>query len=359
MTLLIVEADGGSRGNPGPAGYGAVVRDAATGTVLAEVADSVGVATNNVAEYRGLIAGLSAAAQIDPAAEVEVRMDSKLVVEQMSGRWKVKHADMRVLAGEAADLVRRFAGVRFVHVRREFNSHADRLANEAMDAAASGRVWSPRQPVRRPSGWLAGRDVAASLLLVRHGATALSAEARFCGVTDVELTDLGRAQADRLAEALVDLKPDAVVSSPMRRALETAEAVAGRLEGKVEVVAELRETDFGAWEGLTIDEVAQGWPEELARWRADPGYAPPTGESFSDTSRRVARAAAKIVSANPGGKVVVVSHVTPLKILVCSGLGLGLDALFRLHLDPASISWLDFLDDETGLLRRFNSVAHL
>ncbi|MEO5877299.1 MAG: reverse transcriptase-like protein, partial [Streptosporangiaceae bacterium] len=95
---LIIEADGGSRGNPGPAGFGAVVFDAATGEVLAEAAASIGKATNNVAEYRGLIAGLTAAAAIDPAAAVEVRMDSKLVVEQMAGNWKIKHPSMKPLA---------------------------------------------------------------------------------------------------------------------------------------------------------------------------------------------------------------------------------------------------------------------
>ena len=103
---LVVEADGGSRGNPGPAGYGAVVRDAATGDVLAEVSESIGRATNNVAEYSGLIAGLRAAAAIAPGADVEVRMDSKLVVEQMSGRWQIKHPDMRPLAAKARETAR-------------------------------------------------------------------------------------------------------------------------------------------------------------------------------------------------------------------------------------------------------------
>src|SRR4051812_49970554 len=98
---LIVEADGGSRGNPGPAGYGALVRDADTGRVLAERAASVGRATNNVAEYGGLVAGLQAALDLDPTAEVEGRMDSKLVLEQMSGRWQVKHPDIKQLALQA------------------------------------------------------------------------------------------------------------------------------------------------------------------------------------------------------------------------------------------------------------------
>src|ERR1700679_3163143 len=142
MPRFIVEADGGSRGNPGPAGYGALVRDPETGIVLAERSESIGTATNNVAEYNGLIAGLRAAAEIDPQADIEVRMDSKLVVEQMSGRWKVKHPDMKPLALTAAEAARPFSRVSYTWVPREKNKDADRLANEAMDAAA-GRPRSP------------------------------------------------------------------------------------------------------------------------------------------------------------------------------------------------------------------------
>jgi ribonuclease H / adenosylcobalamin/alpha-ribazole phosphatase len=133
---LVVEADGGSRGNPGPAGYGAVVRDAATGEVLAEVSDSLGLATNNVAEYSGLIAGLRAAAGIARGANVEVRMDSKLVVEQMSGRWQIKHPAMRPLAAQARQAAGALGRVSYTWVPRSRNAHADRLANQAMDAAA-------------------------------------------------------------------------------------------------------------------------------------------------------------------------------------------------------------------------------
>jgi ribonuclease HI len=133
---VIVEADGGSRGNPGPAGYGAVVLDAATEEVLAERQGGIGVATNNVAEYQGLIAGLRAAQELG-ATDVEVRMDSKLVVEQMSGRWKIKHPAMRPLAAEAAGLVRDLGSVRFGWVPRARNGRADALANAAMDAQAA------------------------------------------------------------------------------------------------------------------------------------------------------------------------------------------------------------------------------
>jgi probable phosphoglycerate mutase len=137
---FIVEADGGSRGNPGPAGYGSVVIDAATGETLAERAEYIGTATNNVAEYRGLLAGLRAARDLDPSATVRVRMDSKLVVEQMSGRWKIKHPDMKPLAMEAAQVLPP-GQVTYEWIPRERNKHADRLANEAMDAGKRGEQW--------------------------------------------------------------------------------------------------------------------------------------------------------------------------------------------------------------------------
>ena len=132
----MIEADGGSRGNPGPAGSGAVVIDAATGEILAQIARFVGVATNNVAEYIGLISALEWVSTSRPGASVHVRMDSKLVIEQMSGNWKVKHPDMQQLAARANVLV---AGLRatFEWIPREQNSLADALANQSMDAQAS------------------------------------------------------------------------------------------------------------------------------------------------------------------------------------------------------------------------------
>jgi probable phosphoglycerate mutase len=146
---LLVEADGGSRGNPGAAGYGAVVRDATTGELLAEVSESIGRATNNVAEYSGLLAGLRAAGRLAPGAEAEVRMDSKLVVEQMSGRWRIKHPDLRALAAEAQQAARALGRVTYTWVPRERNTHADRLANQAMDSAAGRGSPNSSSPERR------------------------------------------------------------------------------------------------------------------------------------------------------------------------------------------------------------------
>ena len=135
---LIVEADGGSRGNPGIAAGGAVVIDPGSCRVLAEIGVFIGVATNNVAEYRGMIAGIEAASELAPGAALHVRMDSKLVVEQMSGRWKIKHPDMQELARQAKALI---AGrhVRFEWVARAENALADAAANESMDRRESFR----------------------------------------------------------------------------------------------------------------------------------------------------------------------------------------------------------------------------
>lgn len=129
---LIVEADGGSRGNPGHSGSGAVVMDPETGEVLAEVGLYGGIASNNVAEYKALIAGVRRALEIDPDAELRIRMDSKLVVEQMSGRWKIKHPAMAELAAQARQLLTG-TPVRFEWIPRLDNSRADALANLAMD----------------------------------------------------------------------------------------------------------------------------------------------------------------------------------------------------------------------------------
>ena len=133
---LLVEADGGSRGNPGHAGSGTVVIDPVTGEVLAEIGLYLGVASNNVAEYRAMIAGVSKAISLDADAVIHVRMDSKLVVEQMSGRWKIKHPDMADLAAEARGILSG-TPVSFEWIPRADNSRADKLANEAMDRKAS------------------------------------------------------------------------------------------------------------------------------------------------------------------------------------------------------------------------------
>lgn len=130
--VLVIEADGGSRGNPGESGSGSVVIDPVTGEVLAEISLYGGIASNNVAEYKGMIAGVRRAIEIDPDAELLVRLDSKLIVEQMMGRWKIKHPSMAELAAIAREVLTG-TPVRFEWIPREINTRADKLANLAMD----------------------------------------------------------------------------------------------------------------------------------------------------------------------------------------------------------------------------------
>lgn len=352
---VIVEADGGSRGNPGPAGYGAVVRDAASGEVLAERRESLGRSTNNVAEYRGLIAGLRAAAELG-AASVLVRMDSKLVVEQMSGRWQVKHQGLRPLAREAAALRDGFAEIAFEWVPRERNTHADRLANEAMDIAA-GKPPLPPRPVPDPPPWTPPVGTPTRLMLVRHAATEHSGR-RFSGRNELALSEPGERQAAGLAHRTFG-DVAAVVSSPLRRARQTAISIADALGVEVSINDGFVETDFGAWEGLTFDEVQRGWPTELTAWLSNADAAPPDGESFSAVAARVRRARDELIAKHPGGTVVVVTHVTPIKTLLRLALDAPVITMSRLHLDPASLSIVDYYADGTPSVRLVNDVSHL
>ncbi|MEU6302925.1 bifunctional RNase H/acid phosphatase [Streptomyces chartreusis] len=438
MREFIVEADGGSRGNPGPAGYGSVVIDAATGQTLAEAAEYIGVATNNVAEYRGLVAGLRAAHELDPTATVHVRMDSKLVIEQMSGRWKIKHPDMKPLASEASK-VYPAPQVTYEWIPREQNKHADRLANEAMDAGKRGEQWSasgstaeleaadaraaraaadpepsgppgdaaagaararaaladgradtapsatsakseaptPAKAAKAEADVRAARTVAApstgwgpadmgapaTFVLLRHGETPLTPQKRFSGSggTDPSLSDVGREQAERVGAALARRGTvQAVVASPLTRTRETAGIVAAHLGLDVTVDDGLRETDFGAWEGLTFGEVRERYAEDLNAWLADPEARPTgDGESFAATATRIAATRDKLVAAYAGRTVLLVSHVTPIKTFVRLALGAPPESLFRMELSAASLSAVAYYADGNASVRLFNDTSHL
>ncbi|WP_030871479.1 bifunctional RNase H/acid phosphatase [Streptomyces violaceoruber] len=565
---FVVEADGGSRGNPGPAGYGAVVLDPVTGEALVEAAEYLGVVTNNVAEYRGLLAGLRAAAELDPDATVHVRMDSKLVVEQMSGRWKIKHPDMKPLAAEAARVFPP-ARVTYEWIPRASNKHADRLANEAMDAGARGEAWSPSdstaeldaaaadraapagrtagsrrtgaasavapagteggdggepapdgggaavgEPLARagrgrvdaaslgagtraatgtgasatgtsgagaPATGASGTDASAigtsgagapatgtsatgtsgagapatgasgtgasaigtsgagapatgtsgtgasatgtsgagapatgapgtgasatgapatgapglgvaaetsgeadvraakvvaspgwgppdmgapaTFVLLRHGETPLTPQKRFSGSggSDPSLSPVGREQAERVAASLARRGTiEAVVASPLARTRETAGIVAARLGLEVAIEEGLRETDFGAWEGLTFGEVRERHPADLDAWLASPDAEPTGGgESFAATGTRIAATRDRLVAAYAGRTVLLVSHVTPIKTFVRLALGAPPESLFRMELSAASLSAVAYYADGGASVRLFNETSHL
>ncbi len=378
---LVVEADGGSRGNPGPAGYGALVREASTGEVLAEVCDSLGIATNNVAEYSGLVAGLRTAAQLEPGADVEVRMDSKLVVEQMSGRWQIKHDNLRALAKTAREAAAHLGRVSYVWVPRARNAHADRLANKAMDAAEHGSAAaeddqrgdnrsgsvSADPPLARQTaaagpapGWLPDRGKGTTTLLLRHGETVMSVERRFAGRSDAPLTENGRRQAAAAATRLAALGGiDMIVTSPLQRARRTAEAVAEATGAPVTVDDGLVETDFGEWDGLTFAEAMARWPEEISAWLGSAEVAPPGGESLATVARRVLAALDRLLAARGPGTLLLVSHVTPIKTLACRAMLAPPATMFRLHLDVGSLCEIQWFADGPALVRSLNDTAHL
>ncbi len=367
---VVVYADGGSRGNPGPAGFGAVVL-ADDGTVLAERAGYLGRATNNVAEYSGLLAGLEAAREVGADA-VAVRMDSKLVIEQLSGRWQVKHPDMKPLAARANEMLAAFAEVSLTWVPRAQNAAADRLANEAMDAGLAGRTWTPgappdgagqgdRQETVDPSTVLPGAlpTGATKVVVVRHGETTWGAEGRFAGREDVPLTSRGRRQASSVGDRLKVLRPAVVLTSPLQRCRLTANAIGGACGAPVVVDDTLLDGLLGDWTGLHPVDIEQRWPSEFAVWRSDPDAPPPGGESFNDIRDRVRPLLADLVGRYRGHTVVLVTHAATSKMILVSALDVPSDAAYRLRVDTASLSGFTIGEDGSTVVWAVNETGHL
>jgi probable phosphoglycerate mutase len=187
----------------------------------------------------------------------------------------------------------------------------------------------------------------------------MSVQKRYSGRTDAPLTDTGIRQAAAAAKRLASAGLDAIVTSPLQRAVRTAEEVAAATGIPVLTDDGFRETDFGAWEGLTFAEVRQRWPSELTRWLADPSVAPPDGESFADVSERVTAALQRVLAGRARQTVLIVSHVTPIKTLVAAALLAPPPALYRMHLDVAALCEIDWYADGPAVLRSFNDTAHL
>jgi ribonuclease H / adenosylcobalamin/alpha-ribazole phosphatase len=213
--------------------------------------------------------------------------------------------------------------------------------------------------VRATSAWIPAQGKPTVTLLLRHGQTPMSVEKRYAGRSDAPLTDLGVAQAAAAAKRLATAGLDAIVSSPLQRAVRTAEEVAAVTGLPVVTDDGFRETDFGAWEGLTFADVRERWPSEMTAWLADPAVAPPGGESFAEVSERVTAALHRVLAARPGQRILVVSHVTPIKTLVTAALLAPPPALYRMHLDLAALCEIDWYADGPAVLRSFNDTAHL
>lgn len=209
------------------------------------------------------------------------------------------------------------------------------------------------------TGWGASLGKATTTLLLRHGQTELSGERRFSGRTDIPLTKEGVKQASLAARRLAKSGAAAVITSPLARARRTAEAVADATGAALIVYEEFAEADFGAWQGLTFAEAAKKWPDELKAWTASPDAAPPGGESFAMVATRVLAGLDKLIEAYQHQTTVVVSHVTPIKTLVCRALLAPPEAMFRMNLDVASLCHIDCHDNGSAVLRSFNDTSHL
>ena len=392
---LVIFADGGSRGNPGIAGSGTAVYNADRSQLLKEIAYVVGrKSTNNVAEYHGLLRGLEAAVAMG-ADEVEFYMDSKLVVEQMNGRWKIKHPDMQKLAIEARGLLDQIGSFSLQWVPRAKNKVADALSNVAMDAAAKGEpvgilgaddaagaqadaadtagavagetsesTASPRSSAEPAAGtwqasdWRRETGPVTRFILLRHGQTPMSAAKQYSGHANPELSELGQKQALAAAQALAETHIDAVVCSPLRRCQQTAAAVVKGRDLQVETVDKLIEVDFGRWEGKTFAEAEAADPELHARWLKDTSVACPGGESLRAVHRRVSAARRELEERFAGKTVLVVSHVNPIKSFIRQALDSGPQTPLHLFLGLASLSEVEFFDGGSTL-HRFNDVGHL
>ncbi len=207
--------------------------------------------------------------------------------------------------------------------------------------------------------WISAQGEPTVTLLLRHGQTPMSVQKRYAGRTDAPLTDTGVRQAVAVAKRLAPSGIDAIVASPLRRTVRTAEEVAAVTGIPVLTDDGFRETDFGAWEGLTFAEVRERWPSEMTAWLADPSVAPPGGESFAQVSERVTAALHRVLSARARQTVLIVSHVTPIKTLVAAALLAPPAALYRMHLDVAALCRVDWFADGPAVLRSFNDTAHL
>ena len=372
---LVVESDGGSRGNPGRAGYGTLVRDAATGVVIAERAESVGIASNNVAEYSGLVAGLKAAFDIDPAAEVTVRLDSKLLVEQMSGRWKIKQQDMRRLALQARDIAASLSAaggsVTYTWVPRAENSAADALANSAMDGKLVNWTSTPERAVQAPSsvairseavGSVADLGAPTRIVLVRHGITDLTAAGKLDGRggPDPSLNAEGRRQARAAAAGVRAFIGDGsahVITSSLKRAIETGAAIAEELGVPARIDADWDEQNFGDWDDMSMGFLRAHHPQELARFREDPHYSRPGGEAHADLEARVLAGFERARAA--GGTVVVASHRKPIMTVLAHVLGIRYELIWRLATAPASLTCVEVWADGGASVAFVNDTSHL
>jgi probable phosphoglycerate mutase len=280
----------------------------------------------------------------------------------MSGRWQIKHPDMRQLALQARQIARQLGAVRYTWVPRAQNGAADALANSAMDGRPVHRDAAAEPVVLEDDIQPAGEPapvVTTVTHLLRHGQTEHTPERRFSGRNDLPLSRTGRAEAEAAAARAAQLGIEVVIASPLRRTRETAEIVAAELGLPVEFDRDLVELDFGDLEGLTFAEAAAKHPLAARRFSSDVSIAAPGGESVADVSVRVGRARQRILTQYAGRPVLVVSHVTPIKLMLAAALDVEDEVVHRVFLEAASFSTATWSSDGRASVRLVNDTSHL
>jgi probable phosphoglycerate mutase len=369
-SVIFVYADGASRGNPGPASYGVAIVDE-SGCLLASFGESLGEQTNNYAEYQGVIAALRYLIENHQGANVTIRLDSKLVIEQLSGRWKIKHPQMRELAAEAAKLLRNFK-VALEWIPREQNTLADAAANQALDSGDFTSTPAAKLELAaiQPKSVRAPRQVTepTTIVVVRHGHTKHTEAGLISGSNgeDPSLSELGFIEAKSAANAIEQLLshfelPElvGVYHSTQLRTTQTASAIGKVFNLPITADARLREIGFGNWEGISMEQVDAKFPSEVANWRGSTTQAPHGGESVDNLEVRVLSALGELIENNRGRSVAIVSHMMPARAIAKRAIGAVTAAHWSLQFDPASVSIYRFFGQDLAEVFCLNACEHL
>jgi probable phosphoglycerate mutase len=277
----------------------------------------------------------------------------------MSGRWQIKHADMRDLAKQCRD-AHSPSLVSYKWIPRDENSHADRLANKALDSGSGNDEIIVVQE-NYLTDRLRSTEVPTTIYFVRHGETILTPTRKFSGTgsLDPELTEEGLAQAERVAQEIAKLEPEVLISSPLKRARQTADAIARATKLQVIDDEDWFELSFGTWDGKSIEEVRAESPDEYQAWLNSSSYRPGGGESYDEARLRVDAALEKVLAEYPGQKVVVVTHNGVIKSAANLVIGGPNDGVFHMDATPCSITSISLWpSDGLRALRSFNERGH-
>lgn len=366
--MIFVYCDGASRGNPGPASYGVSIVDDG-GAIVAEFGEQLGIRTNNYAEYQGVIAALRYLSKT-AHRDVTIRMDSKLVIEQLAGRWKVKSPDMRELVAEASRLLGPFRAT-LQWIPREENSRADELANQALDGsvtefAAAEIELAGVQPrsIRAPRQ---SREPV-TLVLVRHGHTKVTERDLIAGGdgSDPELSELGILDASAAAKTIPALleyfklpAASTIIHSPMVRTTQTAQIISKHVPVGLEQDERLREIGFGNWNGQEMTAITAEKPDFVRSWQGSMSVKPENGESIDDLVARVHPLIEELCESHSGETVVLVSHMMPVRTIAALSAKGAPSLYWSTNFSPGSVSIVRFFGPNFAEQFVINSCQHL